>query len=383
MSLFAAPAQPPSKLGRYRLLSPNAGVHVSPLQLGGVSVGDQWDDIGMGTNSKEDSFKLLDAFFDNGGNFIDTPIFSAQDGTSETFIGEWAEKRGIRDQLFIATKYSLNYTTRNPSIQQKILYSGTNAKALNVSLNQSLKNLRTTYIDLLYVHFWDFDTSVEEVMRLCIPLFFKEKFFILESLMHPLGSLLKLTSMLVTTFTRSQLPRRMECVGPSFERDIIPMARDQGMALAPWNILAGGKLRSDAEEEMRRQTGENGRTYVSPSWERNDTEKAMSRALEKVAKEVGANHITSGNCHCVFDAKDNLRFPIVGGRRVEQLLANVEALDISLTVDQVEYLESIVDFDPGFPHAMIGNGLEYPDLITTSGYIDRVSAPQPIKPVAN
>ncbi|KAF8991555.1 hypothetical protein BDQ17DRAFT_1370686, partial [Cyathus striatus] len=51
------PAQPPSKLGRYRLLSPNVGVHVSPFQLGGVSVGDKWEDIGVGANSKEDSFK--------------------------------------------------------------------------------------------------------------------------------------------------------------------------------------------------------------------------------------------------------------------------------------------------------------------------------------
>ena len=68
------PASPPplTGLGRYRLLSPNAGVHVSPIQLGGMSIGDKWSDIGMGAMDKESSFKLLDAYFDNGGNFIDT-----------------------------------------------------------------------------------------------------------------------------------------------------------------------------------------------------------------------------------------------------------------------------------------------------------------------
>ena len=63
---------PPTKLGLYRRLSPLAGVHVSPLQLGAMSIGDKWGSIGMGAMNKEDSFKLLDAFYDAGGNFIDT-----------------------------------------------------------------------------------------------------------------------------------------------------------------------------------------------------------------------------------------------------------------------------------------------------------------------
>ena len=68
------------------------------------------------------------------------------------------------------------------------------------------------------------------------------------------------------------------------------------MALAPWNVLCGGKIRSDEEEEKRRQTGEKGRTLaiVPTSWERNEKEKAVCKALEKVAAEVGAKHITSG-----------------------------------------------------------------------------------------
>lgn len=72
MSLYPPPAPPESGLARYRALSPRAGVHVSPIQLGGMSIGDQWADIGFGIMDKESSFKLLDAYFDNGGNFIDT-----------------------------------------------------------------------------------------------------------------------------------------------------------------------------------------------------------------------------------------------------------------------------------------------------------------------
>ena len=72
MASFAPAPKPKTALGYYRLLSPNAGVHVSPIQLGGMSIGDKWESSGMGSMNKESSFKLLDAYFDNGGNFIDT-----------------------------------------------------------------------------------------------------------------------------------------------------------------------------------------------------------------------------------------------------------------------------------------------------------------------
>jgi len=67
------------------------------------------------------------------------------------------------------------------------------------------------------------------------------------------------------------------------------------MALAPWNVLAGGKFRTDAEEEKREATGENGRVAFSKDWRRNENEKKISQALEKVAGEIGAKHITSGS----------------------------------------------------------------------------------------
>lgn len=72
MSLWVPAPPPPSKLGRYRVLSPNCGLHVSPLQLGAMSIGDKWEAYGMGAMNKEASFKLLDAYYEKGGNFIDT-----------------------------------------------------------------------------------------------------------------------------------------------------------------------------------------------------------------------------------------------------------------------------------------------------------------------
>ena len=83
----------------------------------------------------------------------------------------------------------------------------------------------------------------------------------------------------------------------SYEADEVNGRKKLGMALAPWKVLAGGKFRSDEEEEKRRQTGENGRTLsiVPTDWQRNEQEKMVSKALEKIAAEIGAKHITSGN----------------------------------------------------------------------------------------
>ena len=77
-----------------------------------------------------------------------------------------------------------------------------------------------------------------------------------------------------------------------FERDIIPMARAEGMALAPWYVLGGGKIMTD-EQERQKEAGEGGRTMFG-DWKRNEKEKAVAKALEEVAAEVGAPNIQAG-----------------------------------------------------------------------------------------
>jgi aryl-alcohol dehydrogenase-like predicted oxidoreductase len=72
MSLFTEAPPPPTALGRYRVLSKHASIYVSPLALGAMSIGDQGYAMGMGVMGKESSFKLMDAYFEAGGNFIDT-----------------------------------------------------------------------------------------------------------------------------------------------------------------------------------------------------------------------------------------------------------------------------------------------------------------------
>jgi len=96
---------PPSRLGRYRILSPACGLRVSPLQFGAMSLGNVA--TALGAIEKEQGFALLDKYYDLGGNYIDTAN-TYHRGQSEEWIGEWMAKRGNRDELVIATKYTSN-----------------------------------------------------------------------------------------------------------------------------------------------------------------------------------------------------------------------------------------------------------------------------------
>jgi aryl-alcohol dehydrogenase-like predicted oxidoreductase len=119
---FAPPPPPKTALGYYRMLAPTASVRVSPLCLGGMNFGDAWYVLPtlsktrvlitflyrkdfMGECGKGETEKILDYFYECGGNFIDTSN-NYQKEESEQWIGEWMKKRGIRDQMVIATKFT-------------------------------------------------------------------------------------------------------------------------------------------------------------------------------------------------------------------------------------------------------------------------------------
>ncbi|KAJ7711297.1 NADP-dependent oxidoreductase domain-containing protein [Mycena olivaceomarginata] len=166
----------------------------------------------------------------------------------------------------------------------------------------------------------------------------------------------------------------------SFEREILPMARAHGLALAPWSVLAAGKFRTDAEEEAMRATGEKGRTMFNPKWERDENEVTISRALEKVAGEVGKGVSSNAVAIAYVLSKAPYVFPILGGRKVEHLLSNLTALDITLWAEQIEYLENVVQFDPGFPGTMIGDGTQPSRLLSSAGALAKQPLLQAIKP---
>jgi aryl-alcohol dehydrogenase-like predicted oxidoreductase len=139
---------------RYKLLG-KSGLRVSELCLGTMTFGDVWQDWDLAT-SKGESRKIFDIFAAAGGNFIDTAN-KYNEGGSENLLGEFLESD--RDHFVVATKYTLFTREGDPNA------CGNHRKNMAASLEASLKRLKTNYIDLYWVHAWDFMTPVEEVMR--------------------------------------------------------------------------------------------------------------------------------------------------------------------------------------------------------------------------
>ncbi|EKM51532.1 uncharacterized protein PHACADRAFT_212176 [Phanerochaete carnosa HHB-10118-sp] len=353
---WAPPPPPLTKLGIHRQLSSGAGVHVSPIQLGAGSIGDKWQAFGMGNMNKESSFKLLDAFYDAGGNFIDTAN-DYQDESSEEFLGEWMEQRNIRDQIVLATKYTNNF--RRGKGGQYSAFVGNNAKSMHISVTASLKKLRTDYIDVFYVHWWDYTASVEEVMDGLHALVQQGKVLYLGISDTPawVVSQANMYARLTGKTPFSIYQGKWSIMDRDIECDILPMCIVQGMAIAPWSVLAGGKILTDADEQRRLESGEQGR-QVFGDWKRTSEERRVCLELEKVAKEAGANTIMSVAIAWVIQ-KAPYVFPIVSGRKVEHLHDNIEALSIHLSDEQMKRLDSIVPPHKGFPHAIIGDGTDY------------------------
>ncbi|KAK7036210.1 aryl-alcohol dehydrogenase [Favolaschia claudopus] len=371
----------PTKLGQYRQLAPRAAIHVSPLALGTMAMGKRWEKLGMGAMEKGDAFKLLDAFFEAGGNHIDTAN-AYQAGESEEIIGEWAEARGCRDQLVIATKYTFPWTLADTSIKSHELFLGNNVKSMKLSLEASLKKLRTAYVDILYVHIWDLHTSVEEIMDGLHVLVMSGKVLYLGISDCPAWFITKANEYArghgKTPFVVCQI--KYSCVMREIEREILPMCKHEGIALTLFGVLAEGRIRTDAEEERRRAAGVNGRTTHGP-WERNEDERKMCKALEGVAGEVGAKHITAVAIAYTLH-KAPYVFPIIGGRNPEQLLANIEALDIELSEKQMRYIDGILPFDKGQLFSFVGEYGEYPRALAYHSTFDMVPLLRPIVPAA-
>jgi aryl-alcohol dehydrogenase-like predicted oxidoreductase len=378
--IFKAPPEPATPLGRYRVLSSTAGIRVSPLQLGGMSIGDAWAQF-MGSMNKEQSFKLLDAFVAAGGNFIDTSN-NYQNEQSETWIGEWMTARKNRDQIVLATKFTTDYRTWELGKGNAPNALGNHKRSMFNSVRDSLRKLQTDYIDVLYLHWWDHTTSIEEIMDSLHILVEQGKVMYLGISDSPAWVVSA-----ANTYARahgktpfSVYQGRWNVMRRDFERDILPMARHFGMALAPWDVLGSGHFQTAKQIEARKASGEGLRSVMGA--DQSEDERRISEALATVAAEHGIESVTAIALAYVMCKSPNV-FPIVGGRKIEHLHDNIQALSIRLTEKQIQFLESATEFDVGFPTNFIGQDPATTTgkasmLAQTGGHVDFVMAPKAI-----
>ncbi|KUM57320.1 hypothetical protein ACN42_g9871 [Penicillium freii] len=233
-------------------------------------------------------------------------------------------------------------------------FVGNSRHSIHVGVRDSLKKLRTEYIEIYYVHYWDFTTSIKEVMDDLHILVEQGKVLYLGASDTPAWIVAAANTYAIdhgkTPFSIYQ--GNWNLLNRNFERDIIPMAREFGIALAPWDALDGGKFQYKAELERCKAAGEGLRAFAGRPPHQTEEEIKVSEALEKIVSEHGIDSVTSVTLAYVMSKAGNV-FPLIGGRKVKYLEGNIQVPSLKLTQAQIEHLGRVKPFNPGFPHNLI------------------------------
>lgn len=340
-----------SPLARYRQLAPSASVKVSPICLGAMTFGGT-NQARYGECSKDDAIGILNYFYDNGGNFIDTANVYQQ-GQSEVWLGEWMASRGNRDEIVLATKYTSGYKLHEKDKIQAN-YMGTGTKSMRISLEQSLRNLQTSYIDLFYVHVWDFATSIPELMHGLNDLVVSGKVIYLGISDTP-AWVVSLANQYARDHGLRQFTVYQGMWNASlrdFERDIIPMCLHEGMGLCPYWTLNQGRFQTE-EGYRAREKSNPGRKFIPLS----ERDRQVAGVLERVADRRDDGISLLNVALAYIYQKAPYVFPILGARTVDHLRGNIPALTVALSDEEVDEIDTAYEFDHGFPHTFLSGTL--------------------------
>lgn len=320
---------------RYKLLG-RSGLRVSELALGTMTFGEEW---GWGA-SKEESRRIFEAYSQAGGNFIDTANRYTE-GSSERFVGDFV--RSDREHFVLASKYTLVTRQGDPNA------SGNHRKSLVQALDASLERLGTDYLDLYWLHAWDFTTPIEEVMRALDDQVRSGKILHIGVSDTPAWVVSRANAIAElrgwTPFTALQIEYSL--IERTPERDLLPMARALDIAVMPWAPLAGGlltgKYTANRGEEDRRLKEGSGRLA-----ERNV---AIAKAVDGIAGELGRSP-SQVALNWVHQQAGTI-VPIVGTRREAQIRENLGALEWKLSDEHLARLSEVSRIELGFPHAFL------------------------------
>ncbi|MFE7798809.1 aldo/keto reductase [Nocardia sp. NPDC057440] len=331
-------------LDTYRLLG-RSGLRVSPLSLGTMTFGADW---GWGAD-KDEARKIFDTYVERGGNFIDTAS-QYTNGTSEQLLGEFTADN--RESLVLATKYTMLRRPNDPNS------GGNHRKSMFASVEASLRRLNTDYLDVLYLHAWDFRTPVEEILRAMDDLVRAGKVLYVGisdapawqvSRMQAIADLRGWSPLIALQIEYSLIERTVE-------RDLIPMAQEMGLGVIPWSPLASGVLTgkyssADLAHDVEASPAGSRKNVAAA----NGSLTARGLAIADVVKEVAAQLGKAPSQVALAWTLRNpaVTAPIIGARTAAQLEDNLGALDVEFDAAQVARLEQASAIDLGFPHEFL------------------------------
>ncbi len=315
-----------SKLG-------NSDIQVSRLCVGCMSFGDAESNFHAWTLNAEESETLVKRALDLGINFFDTAnVYSA--GTSEEYLGRAIKNNVARDKVVIATKVYFN--------EGKL-----SREAILREIDSSLKRLGTDYVDLYIIHRFDYDTPIEETMEALDSLVKAGK-------VRALGA----SAMYGYQFYNMQLAaerngwtkfvsmqNHYNLLYREDERELIPICKQQNVALTPYSPLAAGRL-SRLEWKADTKRSQTDKTAMSKYDSTQESDYGIVLRVNELAQKYGA---TMTQISLAWQFAKGVTAPIIGATKAKYFDDAVGAFNVKLTGEDIAYLEELY-----VPHKIVG-----------------------------
>ena len=303
----------------------NTDIKVSRFCLGCMSFGDPASKMHAWTLNPDESETIIKHALDLGINFFDTAnTYSA--GTSEEYVGRAIKRNIQRDKVVLATKVYFN---------EGHLSKG----AIEKEIEGSLKRLGTDYIDLYIIHRFDYSTPIEETMEALHKLvkagkvralgasaMYGYQFFNLQLAAEKNGW---------TKFVSMQ--NHYNLLYREDERELIPICKQFNVSLTPYSPLAAGRLARSQwhTDTLRSQTDQ---TAIAKY---DGMESADIKIVQRVQELAEKHHVTMTQIALAWQFAKGVTSPIVGGTKTQYLDDAVGALSVSLSDDEITYLEEL------------------------------------------
>ena len=324
-----------------------SGLYVSELCLGTMTFGGAGFWTVIGTLGEAEVDRIVGGALDAGINFIDTAnVYS--DGQSETLLGKsLARLKRRRDSVVIATKV-------RGRMGKGVNQIGLSRYHIMTSIDESLSRLGLDHIDLYQIHGVDPTTPIEETLRALDDLVRAGKVRYIGLSNLPAWQQMKALALQDhhgwSRFVSAQM--YYSIAGRDLEREVAPLALDQGLGILPWSPLAGGllsgkfDLESDAKVEGARRS-----QFDFPPVDRARAA-ACLRAMRPIAERRGVSVARVALAWLL--AQPHVTSVIIGAKSERQLSDNIAATELALTADELAALDAASALPPEYPGWMVG-----------------------------
>lgn len=315
----------------------NSDLKVSRICLGCMGFGDSKNGQHSWTLDEDASREIIKHALEQGINFFDTAI-GYQNGTSEQYVGRAIRDFAKREDVVIATKFL-------PRTKEEIERGVSTREHIENSLNQSLKNLGMNYVDLYIYHMWDYNAKLEEVMETLNDLVKSGKVRYIGISNCYAYQLAKANDLAEKNCWAKfiSIQGHYNLIFREEEREMARLCKEDNIAMTPYSPLASGRLAMKKDETSKRLEED---SYAKFKY---DATAEKDRKIIDRVEEVANKHGVSMSEVAIAWLLEKVTAPVVGATKIKHIDTAVNAVNLKLTADEINYLEELYEL-----HKLVG-----------------------------